>query len=84
MRKYIIITLVSAAILTLYLRGSYFFLRATFTKVVKTKPVPKSLVEPQKIVKKPFDPFAYSFLQVKNHLISRREQFSFNWAHEVQ
>ena len=74
MRKYIIITLVSCSILTppciseeipLFLKPFY--------KSRKTKPVPKSLVEPQKIVKKPFDPFAYSFLQVKNHLISREE-----------
>ena len=74
MRKYIIITLVSCSILTppciseeipLFLKPFY--------KSRQTYPSQKHLLEPEKIYKKPFDPFAYSFLQVKNHLVSSEE-----------
>ena len=44
-----------------------------FYKSRQTYPSQKHLLEPEKIYKKPFDPFAYSFLQVKNHLVSREE-----------
>ena len=44
-----------------------------FYKNRLTNSVQKSLLEPKKIYKKAFDPFAYSFLLVKNHLVSREE-----------
>ena len=73
MRKLIIVIIGCTILTPLCISEEIPLFLKPFYKSRKSSPVKKSLTEPQKPAKKPFDPFAYSFLQVKNHLVSREE-----------
>ena len=69
--RYWIFTLIGCSMLTLpYASEEMPLFLKPFYKSRQTYPSQKHLLEPEKIYKKPFDPFAYSFLQVKYLLVS--------------